>query len=262
MPDDSAKVAFLFGPVVLAGDLGRIPVDQVSPYVSEQGANFRKAVAEVPALVTENKNLTINVKRVSEQELIFRTGSIARPFEVTLRPFNEIFYEYYNIYWTVLTPPQYEEQMAVRREEIARRAALDARTIDEYRPGEQQSEVDHNQKGEKTISGDWQGRKFRHADEGGWFSFTMKVIPNTPLELVCTYWGGEKGHRTFDILVDGLVIATQTLDMDQPGDFFERIYPINAELLRGKQQMEVRFQARQGNLAGGLYGAKILRVVR
>ena len=136
-----------------------------------------------------------------------------------------------------------------------------ARTVDEYRPGEQQSEVDHNQKGENSGSGDWQNRKFRHAENGGWFSFEMKVASDAPKELLVTYWGGESGNRTFDILVDGQAIATQTLRQDKPGVFFEKTYAIPAELTRGKQKVTVRFQAHPGNLAGGIFGVKMLKKV-
>jgi DUF1680 family protein len=263
MPDDPQKVAFLYGPVVLAGDLGRVPESQTVPYAADQGANFRQPVAEVPALVTEATEagqLAGAIKRVRGNGLVFRTAAaIARPRAVTLRPFNEIFYNYYNVYWDVLTPAQYEARRTALQAEVARRAALDARTVDEYRPGEQQSEVDHGQKGERTISGDWQGRKFRHAEDGGWFSFNVKVTPEQPVALVCAYWGGESGSRTFDILVDGVLIATESLNQDKPGEFFDKTYAIPENLTRGKQRIEVRFQAHPGNFAGGLYGARTLK---
>ena len=259
MPDDPKKVAFLYGPVVLAGHLGRVPESRTVPYAPDQGDNFRQPVAEVPVLVAEAMSLADAVRRVSENELVFRTVRAAQPRDVTLRPFHEIFYDYYNVYWDVLTPQQYAERKAALRAEAARRAALNARIVDEYRPGEQQSEVDHRQKGEKTSTGDSQDRKFRHAEDGGWFSFHVKVTPDQPVELVCTYWGGEIGNRTFDILVDGKVIATQTLNRDKPGDFFDKTYAIPAKLTRDKQRVEVRFQAHPGNFAGGLFGARILR---
>jgi hypothetical protein len=260
MPDDSSKVAFLYGPVVLAGDLGRVPESERVRYSVEQWDNFHKPVAEVPVLVTEARDLSKVVGLVSGNDLVFRTIGTAQPRDVTLRPFNEIYYDYYNVYWDVLTPAKYVERKAALQADAARRAALDARTIDEYRPGEQQSEVDHGQKGEKTTSGEWQAGKYRHAEDGGWFSLNMKVPPGQPVELLCVYWGGESGNRTFDILIDGKIIATQTLHQDQPGQLFYRTYAIPEELTRGKKTVEVRFQAHPGNFAGGLYGAKVLRV--
>jgi uncharacterized protein len=258
-PDDPRKVAFVYGPVVLAGDLGPAPASKTFPYAVEQWDNFRRPVADVPVLVTSGGNTAGAVRRVGGSGLVFRTAGAGRPRDVTLRPFNELFYEHYNVYWDVLTPAQYAERRAAIRAEAARRAELDARTLDEYRPGEQQSEVDHNQKGERTSAHEWQYRKLRHAEDGGWFSFDMKVAPDRAVELVCTYWGGELGKRTFDILIDGRLLATESLHRDKPGEFFEKTYAVPEELTRGKQKIEVRFRAHPGNFAGGLFGARILR---
>lgn len=259
MPDDPAKVAFLYGPLVLAGDLGHVPEGKTFPYAADQGANFHRPVAEVPVLVPTSKDLAATVRRVGGKGMLFRIDGAARPRAVTLRPYNEIFYDYYNVYWDVLTPAQYETRRAALAAEAARRAELDARTVDEYRPGEQQSEIDHAQNGVQTESGDWQGRKFRHALAGGWFSFNVRVAPDAPVELLCIYWGGETGRRQFDILVDGRLVATETLNRDQPGVFFERSYAVPAELTRGKQKVEVRFRAHPDNMAGGLYGLRVLK---
>ena len=258
-PDDPRKVAFLYGPLVLAGDLGPVAESRTFPYAVEQWDNFRAPVADVPVLVTEDGGTGGAVRRVRGNGLTFRTARTGRPRDVTLRPFNEMFYNHYNVYWDVLTPALYAERSAAMRAETARRAELDARTLDEYRPGEQQSEVDHGQKGEKTSAGEWQYRKLRHAPDGGWFSFDLRVAPDLPVELVCTYWGGETGRRTFDILVEGKLLATETLQMDKPGAFFDKTYAIPFELTRGKQKVEVRFQAHAENTAGGLFGARVLR---
>ena len=69
------------------------------------------------------------------------------------------------------------------------------RTLDDYRPGEQQSEVDHAQKGENSEAAEWHGRKFRHTVNSGWFSFEQKVSPDAPVELRVTYWGGAIGAQ-------------------------------------------------------------------
>ena len=165
------KVAFLYGPLVLAGDLGPVAESRTFPYAVEQWDNFRAPVADVPVLVTEDGGTGGAVRRVRGNGLTFRTARTGRPRDVTLRPFNEMFYNHYNVYWDVLTPALYAERSAAMRAETARRAELDARTLDEYRPGEQQSEVDHGQKGEKTSAGEWQYRKLRHAPDGGWISW-------------------------------------------------------------------------------------------
>jgi DUF1680 family protein len=102
MPDDPAKVAFLYGPLVLAGDLGQVAVSQTVPYAADQAQNFHQPVADVPVLVTEDQNLTKAVSRINAQRLLFRLSS-TQPHNVRLRPFNELFYNYYNVYSDVLS---------------------------------------------------------------------------------------------------------------------------------------------------------------
>jgi hypothetical protein len=79
------------------------------------------------------------------------------------------------------------------------------------------------------------------------------------MELLCAFWGSDVPPRTFDILVDGVKIATQSLDRNKPGEFFEVQYPIPAEITRGKSRAVIRFQAHPGNLAGGVFGLWVLK---
>jgi hypothetical protein len=256
-PDNPNKLAFLYGPVVLAGDLGAVPQGGSVPYAVDQKDNFNKPTADVPVLVSAASTPAGDIKRTSQNDLVFAVA--AGDKEVTLRPLNELSYNYYNVYFDVMTPVQYAERKAAIEAEAARQKELAARIVDEYRPGEQQSEIDHNQQGENTGSGDWRSRKYRHADKGGWFSFEQKVDPNALMELVVTYWGDDVGARTFDILVDGQDIATETLNRNKPGQFFDKEYSIPQELTRGKQKVTVRFQAQPNNFAGGIFGTKMLR---
>jgi hypothetical protein len=76
--------------------------------------------------------------------------------------------------------------------------------------------------------------------------------------LVCTYWGSDV-RKTFDILVDGQKIATQTLSGSKPGAFFDVDYKIPAELTRGKDKVTVKFQAEPGGVAGGVCGCVMLK---
>ncbi|MCL6473516.1 MAG: hypothetical protein K6U75_00485 [Firmicutes bacterium] len=87
----------------------------------------------------------------------------------------------------------------------------------------------------------------------------MAVLPDEPVELLCIYWGSDTGNRVFDVLVDGVKIATQTLNNNAPGKFFDVVHPLPAELTRGKSKVTVRWQAQPGAMAGGLFGFRILR---
>jgi hypothetical protein len=132
--------------------------------------------------------------------------------------------------------------------------------VDSFQPGEMQPERDHNLQSNKSDAGEFNSRKFRHAFDGGWFSFDVKVDSSTPNELVCDWWGSEGGERNFDILVDGTKIAAQKLLNNQPDKFWSATYAMPAELTKGKNQVTIKFQAQPGNFAGGLYGVRILRI--
>ena len=125
--------------------------------------------------------------------------------------------------------------------------------------GDGRSESAHGLKGERTGSGSAFGRTWRHAMDGGWFSYRLRVLADRPTTLACTWWGDERGRRTFDILIDGTKIATQKLLHNRPGEFFEAEYAIPRELTRGKKTVTVRFQAHPGSFAGGAFGCATLK---
>ena len=120
--------------------------------------------------------------------------------------------------------------------------------------GNAESELKHGLKTEGNVqSGPFEGKVFRHARDGGWFSYDLEVSPDQPATLVCTYWGSDR-RRTFDILVDGQKIATETVNRNQSGSFYDVAYKIPPELTRTKQKVTVKFQAQPGGVAGGVYG--------
>lgn len=84
----------------------------------------------------------------------------------------------------------------------------------------------------------------------------MAVKPG-PLILQATYWGDER-KRSFDILIDNQRIATQTLDSDRPGAFFDVDYPVPEALTRGKSRVKVRFVPHDKNSAGPVFGVRMV----
>jgi uncharacterized protein len=74
--------------------------------------------------------------------------------------------------------------------------------------------------------------------------------------LVCTCWGDDC-DRAFDVVVNGVVVATQKLEGLQPGKSFELAYPLPPEALTGQQNLTVRFQGRGQGRVGGLLGLRL-----
>jgi len=247
MPDNSKRIGIFYGPTLLAADLG--PVD--NPEAVQPGF--------VPVLLTDDRPVTDWVKPVSGRALTFRTDGVGRPREVELVPFFRLHDRRYTVYLDLFTQADWTRREAEIRAEQEREQRLAARTLDVLRIGEMQPERDHQLQGEKTSAGEAFGRKWRHAVDGGWFSFEMKVEPGRPAELLCTYWGSDGGRRVFDVLVNGQPIATQRLENNAPGRFFDVAYTIPEKLTRDRERVTVRFQAHPGATAGGLFDVRMLR---
>jgi len=86
----------------------------------------------------------------------------------------------------------------------------------------------------------------------------MKVLSDKPVEILCMYWGSDAGGRNFKILVDGKVIAKQTLENNKPNEFFEQRYPVPIELTQGKEKVTVRFATEPGDTAGGVFESVVI----
>jgi uncharacterized protein len=130
--------------------------------------------------------------------------------------------------------------------------------IDFVQPGEMQPERNHNFKGEKTSAGSFKERPNRES-RNGWFSYDLKIIADVPVALVVDYWGGFPGAKTFDILVNKKIIATENISSKKDGQFINVQYDIPEEVSRGRSRVTVKFQAHEGNMAGPVFGVRTIR---
>jgi uncharacterized protein len=254
MPDDATVAAFMYGPFVLAGKLGGEGLTQENTHTGVNWYRFENAPPVAP-LVGDAARPERWIKPVPGQPLTFATTGQER--NITLVPYHRLFGERYAIYWNVFAKnsPKYEAML----KQVALKKKRAARVVDSVVIYASESEKAHNLKGEHTGGGFALQRYWRHANQGGWFSYTLKVDPDGPTNLLCTYWGDDDGPRNFDILVDEQVIATQTLNKNSPGQFFDVEYPIPAALTQEKTAVTVRFQAKPRAMAGGIFQLMTLR---
>jgi uncharacterized protein len=264
MPDDKTLLAVMYGPLVLAGELGGEGLTDALTYRNDNWYKFPpEQIAAAPAIVTENPDPAGWVKPVEGKALTFRTAGVGRPKDVTLVPYYSLFGQRYAVYWRVVTAGQWERMEADRKAREAQAAEraklLRERQVDSVAIGDAESEKSHALEHKGSSSGLHGGRTWRHAaGEGAWFSYRLKVPQGGQAFLLCTYWGGDV-DRTFDVLVDGTKVATQKLQNNQPGEFFDVEYPIPAELTKGKEQVTVKFAAPAGGTAGGVFGVATLK---
>lgn len=160
---------------------------------------------------------------------------------------------------TVTLTKHYLAPRIVIRESQDELDALKPRIVDEVLTGDSESEEAHQLGGEHLLTGPFDGKFWRSAVTGGSITYVMKVLPDQAMSLNCRYWGSEQAGRTFDICIDDEIIATQNLEYNVPGHFFDAEYRIPRSLTRGKTQVTVAFQAHPGLAAGGLFGCQILK---
>jgi len=244
--DDPKKLAILHGPLVLCA--GIEPGRPTAAIVSGEGeiVSHIRPVPEKPLTFIASPK-------------VFRVTGPQAGRELTLIPLFRQYKKPYIVYWDVLGEAQWNATLAEIEAEAARQKALDAQTVDRVVIGDGPSEQAHALAGEKTGAGPHQERHWRHAVDGGWFSYQMKVLDGQPMKLLCRYWGSDSGPRVFDILIDGKKIATQRLNNNRPDQFYDEVYPIHAELTKGKSKITVRFQAHPGNMAGGVFDCRVLK---
>jgi len=257
MPDDPTVVAFMVGPFVLAGKLGGEGLTEENTHTGENWYKY-PAPAVAPPLLGDIKQLDAWIKPVEGEPLAFRVSAEGK--EIVLVPYHRLFGQRYAVYWNVYKKDSPEYHAMLRRVEAEKARA--ARRIDAVEIGDNRSERQHSLKGEKTQSGSHGGRAWRHATDGGWFSYEMAVEPQGKNVLVCTYCGSDAGNRSFDVLVDGKKIASQKLDRNKPGEFFEVEHPLPDDVTRDKKRVTVTFRAQPGNYAGGVFGCEVLRAER
>ena len=128
------------------------------------------------------------------------------------------------------------------------------RITDKVIIGNSTSEAAHNLKGKNTHTGG--SNTWRDASDGGWFSYSMTVDAEKPMELVLTYLSTDGGNREFEIFVDDKKVGEQKLRPETYSAWIDKVYPIPAELTKGKKNVVVKVQALPGMIAGGVFGCR------
>jgi len=264
LPDNSPWVSFVHGPIVLAAVTGTSDLEGLQADASRMGhvANGPAyPIEDAPLLVSRDKDVTSALHKVQGKPLTFTlTGLVgAEDYQnLKLVPFFQIHDARYMLYWPVATPENLESRKKALRTEEEERLALEALTVDQVAPGEQQPESDHNYKGDKTESGVHRDRHWRHAS--GWFSYDLKTKGKEASKLRVTYFGGDK-DRAFDILVNGKLLETVKLDGAKGDKFFDVDYTLPEAIKKGAPDgvLTVKFSAHKGSVTGGIYDVRLMK---
>jgi len=109
----------------------------------------------------------------------------------TLSPFAAQHERRIAVYFRAYSPAQRALRRMADEAKVAAMRALAARTVDQVRLGEMQSERNHDLKADISYPVIYRGRNGRDARAGGYFEFPLKVQPGMQV-LRATYWGDER----------------------------------------------------------------------
>ena len=247
LPDNPRRVALMWGPLVLAGDLGP----------ERRG---RAASNNVPVLVSDGIPMDQWLKPVAGQPGNFESVGVGRDRDVHFAPFYRLHERTYAAYWDTFTPAEWVMKSPDFAAASAREDKIKLATVGSVQPGQMQAERDANEQAsspEDSTPVETMGRFGRHGVK--WFSFDIAVDPSHPMTLICTYYADEWRQRTADVLVDGQKVGEQTIAARGEPKFYDVEYKIPAALVQSKNKVTVRFEATQGNEIGAVYGLRTVR---
>lgn len=265
MPDQSDYYAVLHGPIVLAAKTQLFASEQLNFAVDgSRMGHFAHGPAcpldAAPVFVSDTRDFAGKVKPAPGQPLTFSArgliqGRNAR--SLRLIPFFRLHDSRYMLYWPYSTPGALaSSRLAITAAQREQRAQ-EARTIDQVAPGEQQPESDHAYQAEGGDAGLAPEGRWRHASK--WFGYTLADPKLEAQALRLTFSPADAGRR-FDIIVNGASIARVTLEGQGSAGLYSLDFAISPALAAASQgKLVVRFVAREGSIAGGLYGLRLMR---
>jgi len=250
--DNTRMAAVMWGPLVLAGDLGPAPERVESDPPQPVGPR-----PPVPLLVAAGRPVTDWLKPEAAQAGAFRSEGVGKDSDVAFVPFYRLHRRTYSAYWDIVTPSEYETRVTERAAEQERLRKLEAATVAAVPIGDAEAEKAFKQQGEVTNIVRADGRPGRRAAK--WFSYEVPVDSARPSALVVTYNSDTRQRRVFEIFADGQRVGQQTIERSSVSRFFDVEYHLGPDLTRGKDKVVVRFEAASGSEVAPVFGIRIVR---
>ncbi len=148
LPDGSDWAAFVNGPIVLAAKTSTADLTGLFADDSRMGHETKGKLyplTDAYALVGDPATYLTRLKPADR--LQFGLDSL------TLQPFYEVHDARYQMYFQTFTKAAFDKQKGRLKQQETEALAIEANTVDKVNCGEQQPEVDHQYKGEKSESG-------------------------------------------------------------------------------------------------------------
>lgn len=266
MPNVPEYVAIMHGPIMLAA---KTATEQLKGLVADDSrwghiASGQKLPVDKAPIIIEDNIAAIPGKVVPvagrPMTFAFANEKIINSETLVLEPFYRIHDARYMAYWMRLTPAQYVNYLDSVAKIEKEKLKLDQRTLDFVAPGEQQPEVDHALRQENSRTGSNADEFWRDANNGGYFSYNMSTQGLTDLSLNVRYQFATIAGKKFEIYVDDqkLKVIDHTDDTKKSG-FYHEEYLIPAAMLKGKQQVRIKFLSVSGRDTAPVYRVRLVK---
>jgi DUF1680 family protein len=251
LPDGSPWISFIHGPIVLAARTDTANLQGLRADDSRMGhvANGKLyPIDAAPFIVSSGQNPGSQLQQIPGKPLWYKASSIIYPStfqNLVFQPFYQVHDARYMIYWRLTNKEDLDKIRDQIRENERQKLAIAEKTIDQVAPGEQQPEVEHGFKGERTESGTVNDWHFRNATR--WFTYQLKNTAGAGKRILVTYYGEER-NTTFDVLVNNVVIKKESFDGSKKNIQFDVEYVLPDEVLQATgNSLEIKFLAAEGS---------------
>jgi DUF1680 family protein len=258
LSDDPKKAVVMWGPLVMAGDLGAAPRRR-----DDGDGDGVRAVAPEPVALVTSRPLNEWLKPIAGKPGSYRASGVARtisaqaPADVEFSPFYSMHRRNYTAYWDLLSADDVKARAAEIAAERERMRALEAATVALADPGDRENEKRFNPQGVETSVIRTDGRSGRRAIQ--WFSYDLPLSSNGVFAIVAAYNSDQRRPRSFDVLVNGTRVGSEAQPQSSRSKFYDKEYAIPAALIRDQKSVTVRFEATNGLEVTPVFGVRLIR---
>ncbi len=250
---DERIVAIMWGPLVLAGDLG--PERKWSRREEDQDEVKPIAVSQdYPLLIASPRPVSEWVKPIQGKpghffitEVVRKLQEPEKTLELELIPFYRLHRRLYSGYWDYLDQTEWNKRLSDYQAEQERLRKLEEATVLRVRLGDSSSEKKFNFQGGENIT---LQHVLGHGSRRGktWFSVELPLEGLKQPTLHVTYYSEERLRKcNFALFIDEELICREEINRVPSPAFIEKQYQLPEKLTRGKKKITVKFQAESGS---------------
>ena len=261
LPDNSDNFSFMYGPVVLAAEIGR--QEQLGMYADDSrgghiAAGKQLPLQDMPVIVGNADAVLSNISKVEGKPLTFHlegTAPARYADGMTLVPFSTLHECRYMVYWPVVSEDEWQGRLARQEAEEKARLALDMITTDKVICGEQQPESDHFIQMKNTANGaDNNGRHWRMIRREGWFSYNLNTAGMNIKEVRFAFTGREGTEAVVE--VNGREIGTIRTSVQGTVESYSTPVP---EDLKNEAILTVKVKSVTGRMSPQFYEIRLIK---